>query len=174
MKLDELARKILSDSGCNEYTYGGEYSKNILKDLMEAYPNGLEYPYVDVANAILAMSRPEPIIRPKYVVGFDTEGTADSYGNFDTLEDAKASALDTLIEWQTQEMAEWKSFPLSEDDLEKWDLMIYNCSVEVLEYNPQTDEYDECWEPSYEEEESVGWVTSDSEKFKKMIAALND
>ena len=53
MNIREYAKKILDDHGCDQYTYGGEFSKHILNDLKTEYPNGMEFPYIDVANAIL-------------------------------------------------------------------------------------------------------------------------
>ena len=44
--------------------------------------------------------------------------------------------------------------------------MIWNCSVEVRKYDPMTDEYDEFWSPSYDDEEQLGWI----ELTREMIA----
>ena len=55
LSLNAYAMKILSEHGCDCYTYGDEDAKHILEDLKTAYPNGMEYPYIEVANEILKM-----------------------------------------------------------------------------------------------------------------------
>ena len=57
-EIHEYARKILSDHGCNEYSYGDSTLETVLSDLKFAYPNGMEHPYEAVAQAILDVSRP--------------------------------------------------------------------------------------------------------------------
>ena len=157
-KLKTYARKILSDHGCDIYTYGGEYSQYVLDDLKEAYPNGMEYPYIKVANAILEISRVKPIERKPFEVAWSTGDTSDGY-YCDSFEEAKDNALDTLATWQTIQIAEFKD-PLhpTKEEIEQYNYMIDNCYVEIYKYNENTDEYEECWEPSYEDEKFVGWV----------------
>ena len=157
-KLETYARKILADHGCDIYTYGGEWSKNVLDDLKEAYPEGMEFPYVEVANAILEISRAKPIERKPWEVAWSTEDTSDGYC-CDSFEEAKDGALDILATWQVEKIAEFKdSFNPTEEEIADYNYMIDNCYVEVHKYNPDTDEYEEYWEPSYEDEKSVGWV----------------
>ena len=162
------AQRILKEHGCDEHSYWGTDGKTIVNDLKEAYPNGMEFPYVDVANAILVLSKPKLIVRKPYMMVFNTESCTDGI-EFDSLEAAKNDALDTLILWMTEIRQENK---ISSNDLstwsekakEDWDYMIYNCSVEVRKYDPKTDEYDfyePIWEPSYEDEEVVGWIPTD-------------
>lgn len=76
-----------------------------------------------------------------------------------TLGDAKAAALDVLLEWECSfhqdnpgKLSEW-----SEDVQDEWDRMIYECSVFVKDGNneiawePSDEDYDFlCWQP-YEE-----------------------
>ena len=156
MTLKEYALKILTDAGCDEYTYGGEWSKKIMDDLKQAFPDGMEYPYIEVANAILAMSRPQPIERAPFKMVYDTDHCCDSV-DCDSEEEARDAALDCLHEWMAQNMSGWKHDEPSDADKEWWDYMIYNNSVYVVKYNPETDEYETVWEPSYEDEESIGW-----------------
>jgi len=166
MTVIEYAKKILADHGCDEYTYGGEWSKHVLDDLKEAYPDGMDFPYVDVANAILSFSRARPIERAPFQMLFDTGDCVDGI-DFDSFEAAKNDALDTLIEWEVQETHDWQGMNPTEEQIESWDYMIYNCSVEVREYDPSTDEYETVWEPTYEDEESVGWMPW--EDYKKLL-----
>lgn len=159
MGLKEYAWKILTDHGCDKYTYGGEYSKYVLDDLKKAYPDGMEYPYVDVANAILEMSRAKPIYRAPWKVCWDTESCSDGY-DCESFEQAKASAEDTLIEWMTEQVY---SYPVdfkewSKEQIEDWDYMYWNCDVCIWKYDPDTDEYEEYWSPSDDELEAIGWM----------------
>lgn len=39
--------------------------------------------------------------------------------------------------------------------------MIWNYSVCVAEYNPDTDEYDVCWHPSEKELKDIMWILTD-------------
>ena len=157
MTLEEYAAKILTDAGCDVHTYGGEFSRHIMDDLKQAFPGGMpEYTYQEVANAILAMSRPQPITRSPYIVVWNTDDCIDSYG-CDSLGAAIASAEDTLVEWACQQTAEWESDAPTKEEAEDWNYMIYNCWVEVRQYNPKTDEYDTVWEPSDDDLELIGW-----------------
>lgn len=154
MTVKEYARKILADHGCDEYSYGGTCGETILSDLKEAYPNGMEYPYVDVANAIMEISRMRPVVRHPYMMLWDNDHACDGIG-YDSLGAAQASAEDTLLEWMCQTRAEWKDFfNPTEEELEDYNYMIYNCSAYVAEYNPDTDEYDEYWWP---DNDTIGW-----------------
>lgn len=171
--VDEYAKKILADHGCDEYTYGGEWGKYVLSDLKEAYPDGMEFPYVDVANAILAMSKVKPIVRDQWLMCWETDSDCDGIG-FESFGAAKADAEDTLINWMCEERQEWKNpFCPTENELDDYNYQICNCSVYVKKYNPETDEYDEYWSPSYEEEEKLGWRELTMEDIAKEKDAYN-
>ncbi len=156
MTLEEYAHKILTDAGCNEYTYGGDWSKHILDDLKTAFPNGMEYPYVDVANAILAMSRPEPIVRAPYQVVWSNDNATDGFG-CESYEDAKDSALTVLEGWMEAQGSEM-DYPPTQEQIDDWNYMLYNWYVEIYKYNPMTDEYEEVDGLTYEDEERIGWT----------------
>lgn len=158
MTIEEYAKKILSDHGCDEYTYGGEYSKHVLDDLKQEYPNGMEFPYIDVANAILAISRPEPIARSPWQMVWNNDSCVDGI-DFESFGAAEECAEDTLVLWQTHEASNYPSDlnDWNEEQIEDWDYMIYNFSVRVDKYNPDTDEYEQYWSPSYEDEKAIGW-----------------
>ena len=174
MTIEEYARKILADHGCDEYTYGGEWSKHTLDDLKQAYPDGMEFPYVDVANAIIAFSKVKPIERDPWQMVFDTDSDCDGIG-FESFEAAKCRAEDTLIEWMCQVRSEWKDFLCpTDDELDAYNYMICNNSVEVRRYNPNTDEYDVFWSPSYEVEEQIGWKELTREDIAKEKAAVDE
>lgn len=154
--INQYAMKILSDAGCDIYTYGGEFSKHILDDLKTAFPDGMEYPYVDVANAILAVSRPQPIERKPFRVIWNTVNDTDGI-DCDSLEEAKGLATDILIGWMIEELNGKTSATLSEEERDSWNYMIYNCYTEIYKYDPDTDEYEEFYSLSEEEEEAIGF-----------------
>ena len=161
MMLEEYAKKILADHGCDEYTYGNESrSEQVLEDLKKGYPGGMEFPYIDVANAILAMSRPKPIVRKPWSMVWETESDCDGVG-CGSFESAKALAEDLLVEWQVDKMS---CYPIdlkdwTEEQIEDWDYMIYNYGTEIRKYNPDTDEYDSYpYFPTYEFEKEIGWM----------------
>ena len=59
----EYANQVLSEHGCDCYTYGDKnmpYCQiaSIAAELRTAYPDGMEYSYEDVAQAILDISKP--------------------------------------------------------------------------------------------------------------------
>ena len=155
--IEEYARKILADHDCDEYTYGGEYSKHVLDDLKEAYPNGMEFPYVDVANAILAISKVRPIVRAPYRMNWSNDSCCDAI-DYESFGAAKCAAEDTLAEWMCQERGEWKDFfNPTDEELDDYNYMIFNNSAGVAEYDPMTDEYEEIDGLSYEDEKNIGW-----------------
>ena len=161
-ELKEYAEKILTDSGCDCYSYGNvSDSEVLLEDLKTEFPNGMKFPYIDVANAILAISRPKPIKRAPWRMVWETEHTVDGI-DCDSEEEAKARALNILVSWQTDFVSHILFFTKLEDMTDKqkedWNDMIYNCGVSVCKYNINTDEYEEYWRPSYEEKKEVNWV----------------
>ena len=156
--IKEYARKILADHGCNEYTYGTTEGTQILRDLKEVYPNGMEYPYIDVANAIIAISKRKQIKKSTWCVSWDNGSCCDGYDT-PSLAQGKQDALDTLIEWMCQEQSEWNSDTPTGKEADHWNYMIYNCSACVSKYDPDTDEYHEYWEPSDKDLERTGWKT---------------
>ena len=163
MTIEEYAKGILDEHGCDEYTYGDESAENVLKDLKEAYPNGMVFGYVDVANTIKKMSKPHLIERKPYRVVWETDSCCDGYdcGSFGQ---AKCDALDTLLMWMGEEYSRWKDCENpTEEEKEDWDYMIYNCYVYVTQYNADTDEYEDYWYPSQEELDEIGWVTFDEQ-----------
>lgn len=157
MTLNEYAWKILRDHGCDEYTYGGEWSKHVFKDLKEAYPNGMEFPYVEVANEILSFSRAQPIVRAPFRMVYDMPDCIDGI-DCESLEEGMERAKDTLIEWACQEKMKWLDWehPTS-DEIDDWNYMIYNFGVWVDKYNPETDEYEEYAYLSDDDYNLCGW-----------------
>ena len=98
----------------------------------------------------------------KYRVCYDTEHFSGSFG-CDSLESAKSYALDTLMEWMSQERSEWKSDTPTDEEKERWDYMIYNCGVSVEEYDERAGEYISAWEPSDLDVDCIGWLLFDEE-----------
>ena len=167
MTVEAYAMKILAEHGCDCYTYGGESGETVLADLKEGYPEGMEFPYVDVANAIISISRVRPIKRSPYHMVWDTDNYTDGV-DCDSLEQAKADAIDTLADWMAQARMEWKDvFSPTEEELDDYNYMICNFCVWVSKYDPHKDEYDEYWAPSYEDEEDIGWRELTMEDIEK-------
>lgn len=162
MTVKEYAKKILTDFGCDEYTYGGEWSKHVLDDLKREFPNGMEFPYVDVANAILEMSSPKPIHKAPWIVIWDNDSCCDSV-DAESFEEAKETAIEILLNWVVEGLSD---YPVNfnewtKDQIANWDCFIYYSSVTVAKYDPMTDEYNDYWEPSYEDEKGIGWLLYD-------------
>lgn len=157
MSVYKYAKRILMDAGCDEYTYGGEQCKYLMDDLKAEFPDGMEYSYVDVANAILGMSRPRPIVRAPYLMVWDNDSGADSI-ECESFNEALMVAENSLVDWMFAETLCWdvKSGP-TQEQIENWDYMIYNFSVEIRKYNPHTDEYEAVKEFTDEELHSMGW-----------------
>ena len=155
--ITEYAKKILADHDCGPTSYWGATGEEVIRDLKEAYPNGMAYPYVDVANAILLLAKPHKLIREPWMMVWDNEHSTDGVCSA-TFEAAKEDALDTLAAWAAQAMSEWAREKPNTDEKHDWDYMINNCSVCVKKYNPDTDEYEDYWEPSQEDEQMVGWM----------------
>lgn len=158
MTLNELARKILRDADCDEYTYGGAESENIMTDIMSVYePKDLApYTYVEVANEILSFSHPRPIERKPFRVLWETSGVCDA-DEADSFEEAKSIMENTFCFWMEEEYASWKSTEPTTENIERWNIMIYDCHQMVQKYDPNTDEYEDYWEFTDEELDSMGW-----------------
>ena len=160
--LEGYALQILAEHGCDCYTYDGEYANHLMDDLKQEYPDGMKYPYVDVANAILAISRPKPIVRKPWMVVYDTDDMTDGFG-CDSFEEAKDDALGILCNWMNAERGTWKvenHIPVpDEEQKENWNYMIETCSVYVQKYIPYTDEYETCWNPDDHDLKNIGWDT---------------
>lgn len=158
MTLNELARKILRDADCDEYTYGGAESENIMTDITSVYePKDLApYTYVEVANEILSFSHPRPIERKPFRVLWETNGMCDAV-EADSFEEAKSIMENTFCFWMEEEYASWKNTEPTAEDIERWNIMIYDCHQMVQKYDPNTDEYEDYWEFTDEELDSMGW-----------------
>lgn len=155
------AEKILQEHRCNEYSYYGVNGEEIIRDLKEAYPDGMKYPYIDVANAIMLISKPKLITRSPYRMIFDLGHTVDGI-DFDTLEEAQDDAIETLINWMCDfysehHISEPDKTKWTEEQQEDWDMMINECSTCVAQYDPDKDEYKVVWYPSGQKKKEIGW-----------------
>ena len=159
--LKDYARKILADHGCDEFTYGETPGTDILRDLKTAYPDGMEFPYRDVANAIISISKRRLLPAPaKWHIIYDIPEAIDGYDSC-CLAQAKNDAIDTLINWMCEEDIKWRdedpNVP-NDERVEDWNYMIDSCRVYVAKYNPATDEYEEYWSPSDADLKRIDWV----------------
>lgn len=157
--LESYALSVLAEHDCDCYTYGGKNADLILNDLKEAYPEGMDYPYIDVANAILAISRPEPIYKAPYAIFWDNGVEACGSIDCKDFEEAKDGAIEMLESWMMSEQEMWKAEIPTEEEKDHWDYMIYNAYAEVRKYNKDTDEYEEEWNIPNETLDKIGWVT---------------
>ena len=87
----------------------------------------------------------------------------------DSLEAAIADAEDTLVEWAAESMSTWKfgedimTPAPTEEQIEDWDYMIYNCGAHVVAFDEKTGEYgdyldDAVWPRSQEDLDNLGWM----------------
>lgn len=174
--VDNYAMRILADNGCDCYTYGGESGETIVKDLKEAYPDGMEhgYGYVEVANAILQISRVKPIKRSPYHMIYDGDSFCDGV-DCESYEEAKDQAEECLVNWMVEERETWKDiFNPTEKELDNYNYMICNCCTWIEKYNPATDTYEEYGGLSYEDEERIGWKELTMEDIEKEREELNN
>lgn len=160
LTLEEYARHILAENDCNEYTYGGPGAEDLLDDLKEIYtPDKMLYPYIDVANAILAISHPKPIKKSPYRIIVDM---GDYYGpcrDMNTYEEAVSCFIECYMSLMGETMEEWKDIdnPTFEEK-EDWNCMIDECVVSIERYNPKTDEYEEVHDKALDAKlEEIGW-----------------
>ena len=116
-----------------------------------------------------------------YEVVYDTDSFTDGFET-PSIAQGKQDALDLLIEWAGQDR-DWYGVRMpTEEEIEDWDYMIFNCSVEVVRYDENEDEfgtdpnYEVVWEPSYEDEKRIGWVEWEEKKddYAAMLAAMED
>lgn len=94
----------------------------------------------------------------KYCVSYYAEHFSDAF-DVGSLEEGKRACLDVLRQWMCDELIE-RSEPdrPTAEEIERWDHMIETCLVCVTEYDPESDDYDEVWEPSDEDLDGIGWV----------------
>ena len=109
----------------------------------------------------------------KYCMMFDMGHTVDG-NEFDNFDDAKYSAIETLIAWMAEECYFWNydenHVPCpNEKQIEDWDKMIHECCVYVVEWDEEAGDWediDDAWFPSYEVENEIGWMEWDELKKK--------
>ena len=84
------------------------------------------------------------------------------------LESAINDAEETLIQWTSEQMWNWKfddktNLPApTEKQIEDWDYMIYNCGCYVVPFDEETGEYasldDAVWPRTDEDTDRIGWM----------------
>lgn len=161
--VEEYGRKILAEHGCNEYTYGDEKAETVLNDLKTEYPDGMEFPYVDVANAIKRISKPHMIERKPFAAIWSTYDCCDCI-LCKTFEEAKETTINILTSWQAEATSEWKSGTPTEEEVSSWDGMILECEAYVGKYNPDKDDYDDYWLPDDQDLKEIGWCVWDERR----------
>lgn len=78
---------------------------------------------------------------------------------YDFFEEAKETALDILCDWQSNETCDWnRPFNPTEEQIDRYDYMIFNYRVWVEEYNEDEGYWEEIWSPSQEELEMCSWL----------------
>ena len=98
----------------------------------------------------------------RYKMVWETENCVDGI-DYATLEEAKASAIETLCQWMKNQIVD-NEYPTNpnkwnEKQIEDWNYMIYNCGVSVRDNAKYNDEdFGEIWELSDKELKEIGWV----------------
>lgn len=158
------AMQILAENGCDCHTYWNCDPEELINDLKERYPKGMQFPYVEVANAILEITRAPKIIRKKYKVAYNTENFCDATKGTDDLKEAMKQTINILKQWIEQykiELELTKQNNGTKEEIkeikESWNSMIENCWAEVQMYNETKDEYETCWTPTSKELKQIGW-----------------
>lgn len=149
----EFAHQLLAKHGCPMEAYRGVAVEEIVKDLRIEYPKKIgNFEHLEIARCLrrIGDSVPEPPKAPFKMV-WDNINCVDSTEH-DSFEAAKEAAFDTLLLWMVDCDL---TYP---QNAEEWDYMISNCSVCVRRLNQETDEYEDFWEPTYEDEAGIGWV----------------
>jgi len=90
-----------------------------------------------------------------YKVIWDNGECCDGF-ECDTFEEAEARVWDIYDGWAEAMYYELVNKDFSDEALEDWNRMIFECWVEIYEYDPDTDRYEECWFPPDADFEKVG------------------
>lgn len=105
----------------------------------------------------------------KYMLIWDTDNCCDGYeiGDYDSEEEAKEALKECYIEWEIQEIWNWKfsesGMPMpTTEQINDWDAMYWNCSCYLVPFDEELGsysegEYDEIYLNDKEHEE-IGWM----------------
>lgn len=164
----ETAMRLLNESGCSLDCYRGDYD-NAIKDInyiitedgrhFDATAEEIARALVEIGNELPA----KKITHKPYVMIFETYDCCDGI-ECDSFEVAKCEAEDTYFLWASEEMREWNfdenGMPHpTEEQIENWDYMIFNCYCRIAKWNEEKQEYD--YDNEYyltgEELKSIGW-----------------
>lgn len=137
MTIKEYATKILRDAGCDEHSYYGVSKGSTIEDLETAFPNGMDFPYEDVATAILEISKPSIDQVPQ--IGFDFEdwgkwGIGDFYEDHEKeLREAIDSGKPFNTGWHRWRKEEHSMCIIRNGDQTK--IIVGDCMDSALEEN---------------------------------------
>ena len=171
MTIREYTLKLLEEYGCKLDCYKGEFGEKYALSDMEEYAknNEVPFPLEDVAKELIAIGNEQPAPprngHKQYCMIWESENTCDGT-EFNTEQEAKDNALNTLMEWLIQEQAEWsvdeKGIPHpTEKQIENYNYMISNYSVCVVEWNEEVNAYNDTdygWYPSSDDENEINWL----------------
>ena len=175
MSIREYSINILKDCGCSLDCYKGAELKSVISDLkVFSVENNLLFPVETIAKILIEIGneQPDPPRKghKKYCMVFDVGHTVDGV-EWDTFEEAKNDAINTLENWVVEEQLSWKFDTNSdgvsvtphptEKQIESWDTMINDCCVYVVEWDDENDCWEDCdnaWYPSSEIENEVNWL----------------
>lgn len=101
------------------------------------------------------MSRLRSTKKAKYHLVCITDSFTEKI-DFDDFENASDDLWGTYYSWMEHEKNSWRLFP-TEEEKDEWDYMICNWWCYIEEYDPMTDEYKICYEPTKEKLEEFGW-----------------
>lgn len=175
MDLREYSISLLAECGCNLDCYKGVELQSVISDLMEySKENTILYPIEDVAKMLVEIGNAQPDSHrkghKKYCMVFDVGHTVDGV-EFDTFEEAKNDAINTLENWIVDEQVGW-NFETDSDgvsviphptekQIDSWDTMINDCSVYVVEWDEENNCWEDCdnaWYPSSDIENELNWL----------------
>lgn len=168
MELLEYAQRILDEQGYDRATYGFEYGGHVFDDLMQAYPEGMDYPYFEVGKAILFLSKHRQGVRPAWLVTW-TAGEDVENISCESYDDATDTVFDILRTWRADAINGWVDFPNpTEHELNNYNQMIRSRIIGVKEYVPKIGQYVTVWIPNHDVLRASGWHVLTWEDIRRM------
>ena len=144
-KIQEYADRVLKDHDCDCYTYGDKDKpwcqlNTIIGEFKEAYPDGMEYAYEDVAQAIFDISKPR-YLKPEAGPDLFDFGDWGKWGVGDFYEEIEKKLRDVIRSGKTFDTGwhgyrkEIESFRVQRTNEE----VIVSCSSAIDEVFEQSD-----------------------------------
>ena len=168
--ITKYAKELLIGTNCNLDCYKGIEIETIEKDLKTYYDDELTVPPYPIRTIALALreigdEQPDPPRKghKRFMMLWDNDSCCDGTEH-DTFEAAMFDAEETLLMWLCDEQSKWEidengvPHP-TEEQIESYDYMIYNCEACVVEWDEEAGEYESIDYASYPSEDAVEWKT---------------